>query len=94
MHRWIGGYYEDHYSVNPMWKPPFDKFPSHPIARGVAPFATHDEWYFSMRWSTDPGGPEARHANPRSHAERRSPKRSVREPQGPVRPYRRGQRPG
>ena len=54
MHRWIGGYYEDHYSVNPMWKPPFDKFPSHPIARGVAPFATHDEWYFSMRWSTDP----------------------------------------
>jgi hypothetical protein len=54
MHRWIGGYYEDHYSVNPMWKPPFDKFPSHPITRGVAPFATHDEWYFSMRWSTDP----------------------------------------
>lgn len=54
MHRWIGGYYEDHYSVNPMWKPPFDKFPRHPIARGVAPFATHDEWYFSMRWSTDP----------------------------------------
>jgi type 1 glutamine amidotransferase len=54
MHRWIGGYYEDHYSVNPMWKPPFDKFPNHPIARGVAPFATHDEWYFSMRWPTDP----------------------------------------
>jgi type 1 glutamine amidotransferase len=54
MHRWIGGYYEDHYSVNPMWKPPFDKFPNHPITRGVGPFATHDEWYFSMRWSSDP----------------------------------------
>ena len=54
MHRWIGGYYEDHYSVNPMWKPPFDKLPQHPITRGVGPFATHDEWYFSMRWSTDP----------------------------------------
>src|SRR4029453_204724 len=54
MHRWIGGYYEDHYSVNPMWKPPFDKFPKHPITRGVGPFATHDEWYFSMRWSSDP----------------------------------------
>ena len=54
MHRWIGGYYEDHYSVNPMWKPPFDKLPPHPITRGVGPFATHDEWYFSMRWSTDP----------------------------------------
>jgi type 1 glutamine amidotransferase len=54
MHRWIGGYYEDHYSVNPMWKPPFDKLPTHPITRGVGPFATHDEWYFSMRWSDDP----------------------------------------
>ena len=54
MHRWIGGYYEDHYSVNPMWKPPFDKLPQHPITRGVGPFATYDEWYFSMRWSTDP----------------------------------------
>ena len=54
MHRWIGGYYEDRYSVNPMWKPPFDKLPNHPITRGVGPFATHDEWYFNMRWSTDP----------------------------------------
>ena len=54
MHRWIGGYYETHYSVNPMWKPSFDKFPNHPITRGVLPFATHDEWYFSMRWTPDP----------------------------------------
>jgi Trehalose utilisation len=53
MQRWIGGYYETYYSVNPMWKPPFDKFPNHPITRGVAPFATHDEWYFSMRWTPD-----------------------------------------
>ncbi len=54
MLRWIGGFYEDHYSVNPMWTPPFDKLPQHPITRGVKPFATHDEWYFNMRWSTDP----------------------------------------
>ena len=54
MHRWIGGFYEDHYSVNPMWKPPFDSLPKHPVTRGVGPFATHDEWYFNMRWSTDP----------------------------------------
>jgi len=52
-HRWIGGFYETYYSVNPMWKPAFDKFPNHPITRGVAPFATHDEWYFSMRWTLD-----------------------------------------
>ena len=53
MHRWTGGFYETNYSVNPMWKPSFDKFPSHPITRGVGPFATHDEWYFNMRWTPD-----------------------------------------
>ena len=54
MHRWIGGYYETLYSVNPMWKPAFDKLPRHPVTRGVEPFATHDEWYFNMRWAPDP----------------------------------------
>ena len=53
MQRWIGGFYETNYSVNPMWKPEFSKFPTHPITRGVGPFATHDEWYFSMRWTAD-----------------------------------------
>jgi type 1 glutamine amidotransferase len=54
MHRWIGGFYEDKFSVNPMWKPAFDKLPTHPVTRGVKPFATHDEWYFNMRWTADP----------------------------------------
>ncbi len=54
MHRWVGGFYENLYSVNPMWKPPFEKFPTHPVTRGVQPFATHDEWYFNMRWTADP----------------------------------------
>jgi hypothetical protein len=53
MQRWNGGYYETNWSVNPMWKPAFDKFPTHPVTRGVGPFATHDEWYFNMRWTTD-----------------------------------------
>jgi hypothetical protein len=53
MHRWIGGFYETLFSVNPMWKPSFDKLPTHPVTRGVQPFATHDEWYFSMRWTPD-----------------------------------------
>lgn len=50
MHRWIGGYYEHLFSVNPMWKPQFASLPKHPVTRGVQPFATHDEWYFNMRW--------------------------------------------
>jgi len=47
---WIGGYYESAYSCNPMWAPDYRKFPEHPIARGVAPFSTHDEWYFNIRF--------------------------------------------
>jgi len=54
LHRLIGGFYEDRFSVNPMWTPSFQKMPNHPVARGVGPFATHDEWYFNMRWAADP----------------------------------------
>jgi hypothetical protein len=50
MHRWSGGYYETNFSANPMWAPAFETFPDHPVTRGVGPFATHDEWYFNMRW--------------------------------------------
>ena len=53
MNRWIGGSYESKFSVNPMWAPDFQKFPDHPVTRGVKPFATHDEWYFNMRWTAD-----------------------------------------
>ena len=52
-HRLIGGYYETLFSVNPMWTPKFDKLPDHPVTRGVRPFATHDEWYYNMRWPSD-----------------------------------------
>jgi hypothetical protein len=51
--RWLGGHYERNWSVNPMWKPDFSKFPNHPTTRGVGPFATHDEWYFNMRWAPE-----------------------------------------
>jgi hypothetical protein len=53
MHRWIGGYYETNFSVNPMWKPAFDALPTHPVTRGVRPFGNLDEWYFNMRWTPD-----------------------------------------
>jgi hypothetical protein len=54
LHRWIGGFYETRYSVNPMWAPAFAEFPAHPITRGVRPFSNTDEWYFNMRWTPDP----------------------------------------
>jgi type 1 glutamine amidotransferase len=49
--RWIGGHYENSYSCNPIWEPSFEKFPEHPITRGVRPFQIKDEWYFNMRFA-------------------------------------------
>lgn len=53
---WIGGYYETNYSVNPMWSPEFEKFPDHPVTRGVKPFSNRDEWYFNIRWAENQKG--------------------------------------
>jgi type 1 glutamine amidotransferase len=50
MLNWIGGYYEQYWSVNPYWKAEFTKLPVHPITRGVNPFAISDEWYYHMRF--------------------------------------------
>lgn len=47
---WIGGYYEQHWSVNPHWRAEFKTLPSHPVTRGVEPFTASDEWYYHMRF--------------------------------------------
>lgn len=48
--RWIGGYYETGYSINPHWDGDFAQLPNHPINNGVKPFKIRDEWYYNMRW--------------------------------------------
>jgi hypothetical protein len=53
---WIGGYYEDRLSCNPMWTPRYERFPDHPICRGVEPFGPLDEWYFNIRFRPDMEG--------------------------------------
>ncbi|NQT52851.1 ThuA domain-containing protein [bacterium] len=50
MLRWIGGYYETWWSVNPVWEADFKVLPAHPITRGVRPFRIKDEWYYHMRF--------------------------------------------
>lgn len=47
---WIGGYYKQHWSVNPSWLAQFTTLPEHPVTRGVRPFTIHDEWYYHMRF--------------------------------------------
>ena len=56
MLRWIGGYFESHWSVNPTWMADFTALPDHPITRGVTPFRIRDEWYYHMRFVPDMKG--------------------------------------
>ncbi len=53
---WIGGAYEQNWSVNPHWNADFKTFPDHPVARGLKPFKTNDEWYYHMRFAPDMKG--------------------------------------
>jgi type 1 glutamine amidotransferase len=48
--RWMGGYFETNWSVNPHWDARFNELPKHPITRGVRPFVINDEWYYHMRF--------------------------------------------
>ncbi len=48
--KFLGGYFETDWSVNPHWIADFKSLPEHPVSRGVKPFATNDEWYFHMRF--------------------------------------------
>jgi type 1 glutamine amidotransferase len=49
--RWIGGYFEPHWSVNPFWEiKEMTLAKDHPITRGVKPFQIVDEFYYHMRF--------------------------------------------
>ena len=48
--KWIGGYFETFWSINPVWTGHFTQIPQHEVTRGVHPFTTHDEWYYHMRF--------------------------------------------
>ena len=50
MKKWLGGYFEIFWSVNPHWTAEFKSLPKHPITRGVHPFSLRDEWYYHMRF--------------------------------------------
>jgi hypothetical protein len=48
--KWLGGYFETYWSVNPWWTPDFKDIPKHEVTRGVKPFSINDEWYYHMRF--------------------------------------------
>ena len=54
--KWMGGYFETFWSVNPFWTAKVEKIPEHETTRGVKPFAVNDEWYYHMRFVPDMKG--------------------------------------
>jgi hypothetical protein len=48
--KWLGGYFETFWSVNPWWTPEFKDIPKHETTCGVKPFGVNDEWYYHMRF--------------------------------------------
>ncbi len=54
--KWIGGYYEQGFSTNPIYVADFQSLPAHPITRGVKPFKINDEWYFNIRFRPEMKG--------------------------------------
>ena len=56
--KWIGGYYETGYSINPHWDATFSNLPKHPVTQGVEPFTINDEWYYNIRFPEGQSGIE------------------------------------
>lgn len=54
--KWMGGYFETFWSVNPFWTPKFLDLPKHDVTRGVKNFTANDEWYYHMRFVKDMKG--------------------------------------
>jgi putative membrane-bound dehydrogenase-like protein len=54
--KWMGGFCDLNWSVNPHWDAHFKDFPDHPICNGLKPFNVHDEWYYHMRFTEDKKG--------------------------------------
>lgn len=48
--KWMGGYFEPGWSVNPWWTAEFVDVPKHDVTRGAKPFKIRDEWYYHMRF--------------------------------------------
>jgi hypothetical protein len=51
---WLGGYFADGMSVNPVWLARFEDLPLHPIMNGIDSFEVQDEWYYDLRFVAGP----------------------------------------
>lgn len=49
-HKWIGGYYDDAFSVNPSWVADIQTKEGHPVSRGVKELTAYDEFYWNLNF--------------------------------------------
>ena len=55
--KWIGGYFETNWSVNPhWWTANFKELPKHAVTPRREALRTNDEWYYNMRFREDMEG--------------------------------------
>jgi hypothetical protein len=52
---WMGGFFEENWSVNPHWQADLQGTAEASVTNGVKPFSTNDEWYFHMRFNERAG---------------------------------------
>lgn len=50
---WIGGYFENGHSVNPIWAATIQPLDKHQVSRGVEPFTALGEFYFNLKYAED-----------------------------------------
>ena len=60
-HAWIGGYYDDNFSVNPSWVADIKPRKNHPVGRGVGSLTAYDEFYWNLNF---PSGKKCNHCYP------------------------------
>ena len=49
--QWIGGFYDDDFSVNPSWIAEMTPKAGHPVSRGLSkPIRAYDEFYYNLRF--------------------------------------------
>ena len=60
-HAWIGGYYDDDFSVNPSWVADIKPRKNHPVGRGVGSLTAYDEFYWNLNF---PDSKKCKHCYP------------------------------
>jgi hypothetical protein len=60
-HKWIGGFFDDDFSVNPSWVAEIQPRDNHPVGRGVGKLTAYDEFYWNLNF---PDIEECKHCYP------------------------------